>query len=199
MTKAKREHTSEAKPAQTPEDKKIKEVVDKHMGNLDEVVLSTLAQCLSSGLMYYDVSYIPRRIIQAMEEAFPIMDFKNAKLEGELKTYLNDKSKELIEKVKIAIYDSDSREAKCEPIVHSVIKTIASPDFMGKDKEWLDSYLEETNRLFAIKLWQHLFETLFNRTDFSLEQSMVQAQKILFGVEKAQLPLKRLDEILKIK
>jgi hypothetical protein len=41
---------------------------------------------------------------------------------------------------------------------------------------------------------KHYMEMMFSKMDFSLQQSYTNAEKKLFGVEKAKLPLKLLDE-----
>ena len=191
--------SKECKTEKPPVDEAVQKVVDTHLLNIEEIVLSTLAECLAADISFYDVGYIPRRIIQTVEEAVPDIDFENTELEALMKEHFTAKAKKLCELVNIDIFDEKTREFKCEPIVHSVIKNIASPDFIGKDKEWFDSYIKESNRMFVVELLKHLFEATFSKLDFSLEQSYKQAEKKLFGVEKTKLSLKKLDAVLKSK
>lgn len=198
MKKPKQNQPKEEQNIKKP-DERVNKIVEKHLDNINDVMLIVLANCLASDLKFYDVSYVNRRIIQVIEDAIPNMDFKFPELEKLLRDYYMKKLEELKSKAHIGIYDSNTREAKSEPIVHTTISLIASPEFLEKDKEWLDSYLEETSRMFVVDLLKHEFEALFTKMDFSLEQSFIQAQNKLWGVAKAELPLKSLDEILKQK
>jgi hypothetical protein len=53
--------------------------------------------------------------------------------------------------------------------------------------------------MFVVNLLKHYFELLFNKVDFSLEQSYRKSEEKLFGSAKQDVSLKAIDEILKSK
>ena len=190
--------TKKNEPAVTEQDaekQKINKLREAHLTNIYDLTSSALAECLGADLKYYEVNYAARRLIQAIEEVLPQLSPVSEEINNGMKIYFRAGIKQLQELLPVGVF-TEEREIKCEPVVHSLAKLVGD-ELFEKDKEWLDGFIASHNKMLLISLVKHYYEALFDKVNFALEHSFSDAEKKLFGVDKSDLSLKMLDEILK--
>ena len=188
---------SDTPPVKSTGNPELDAIILAHKENIDSINLLVIADCLASDLKYFDVSHITQRIVQAIEGAIAKCDFKNQELEDSLLTLFKLKAKTIRDLAVIKLSPEDSREAKCEPVVHSTISYILNDDLFDKEDKWLKAYIGDQNRIFVANVIKHYMELLFGQLEFSMEKNYNACEAKLFGVDKPNVTIKMMDEILK--
>jgi hypothetical protein len=182
---------------ETKIDTKTQELIKGHIKNVENLVLTVLAECLAGDCKYYEVGYIARRLIQIIQESYPEMKYENPELRELNRKYFFDKLKELRDVPAKPLAEEDAREKKCLPVINILRDKILSDESFTPDEEWFGKYIDEINQLFFEGVIKHYIELLFSKTELAMEESYKKADETLWGCGKQDVTMKGMDAILK--
>jgi hypothetical protein len=168
------------------------------MKKKEDLVTLALTSMLEHDVMAYDLHYIEKRVRKMMDDMFEPLSFKDtgiATLRRDLfKEKLEEAKKTEIEPEKDEKPENQERNDRCEPICKKIVFKIMNQDF----PEWyFEEAFENDEELLMENRLRDYINVLFDGLMFSVNESLMRANRKLWGAEKEDISMRRLDNILK--
>ena len=151
----------------------------------------------------YDVHYIEKRVFKIFDEMIKKINFANIKIEQERKKKFE---KAILDALKAETEpeietepENIERRDRCEGVCQEVVKLLLSKDLLMSDKMYFKDAIKGDDELLLHNLLRIYTSTLFDTLVFSIDESLKRANKKLYGVEKEDISMKQIDNILKSK
>jgi len=165
----------------------------------DGMITDTLKIMLECDAKAYDITYIESRVRQMLDEAFKPVTFKDDEINRLRKELFIKKLFEIAgpipEKLSEPDDEAQERENRCYPVCLQVFGSVLNQQC----PEWyLDEAIENDEEILAENRLRDYINVLFDGLMLSVNQSLQRAQKKLWGCEKEDISMKRIDNILKI-
>ena len=164
----------------------------------DDMITDALKAMFEHDVMAYDIHYIEKRVRQILDEMFEPIDFTNEEIATLRKWLFNDKLKEAKKLKPDKIKDEEplnqQREDRCFPVCVKIIKTI----FSQKCPDWyLDEAIVSDEEIMAENRLRDYINVLFDGLMLSVNTSLQKAQNKVWGCDREEISMTRLDSILK--
>jgi len=170
---------------------------------VNPLVNDALVAMFDKNVSVYDVHYIESRVRQILDEILKALTFDSKSI-LEARKLLFKKSIEKAKKIKIDLKKdkdklADARNNKCEPVCKEIVMKLLDLDLLESDQQFFDEAISQDDELITQNRIRGFTDGLFVGLQFSLNHSLMLANKKLWGSDKEDIKMAHVDQILKQK
>ena len=183
----------------------LRKLAENRGKKVDAFTIEILTKMFEQDLMVFDVHFVQKRALEILQYIYKQIKFHNMEILVMRKEFLKkciDEAMKALSKAPPLERDkkdevTDERNQRCEPIAQKIIHDLLLKELLLGDEDYFVGACEEQSEQMFQVLVMGYFNALFESLEFSMSESLLNANKNLWGKTKDRISFRNVDEVLK--